>query len=229
MSNWRNILIFNCFKKRDREPRNTEPLQLPKERKERLRILLLPGHREGDGARTYQTHIEESEWNREVVAKVELKYGGKHTIVKGCEWRTEKDYGAYVKRVKKFCKEHEVDICIEVHLNASGIPEARGCEMLVAENDETARMAFTLISFFSIRFQVVPRGWYKTLQGVRARGHSDRGGYFLNVLNKAGVHAMIFEPFFCDYKSRESEQFLEMPDYGVDKVSNYFVKALGML
>ena len=221
----------NLFKKKDREPTfpPSDPILLPRERKDILRVLLLPGHQPGGGARTYQPHIEESEWNREVVSQIEMRYDGKHQLVRGCNWRTEKSYSAYVSRVKKFCKDNQVDLCIEVHLNAAGVPEARGCEMLVAPKDLTAHNAFTLISMFSVRFKIVPRGWYKTYQGVRARTSKDRGGHFLNTLEAVGTQAMIFDPFFCDYKSRESEQFLEEPDYGTSKVANYFVKALDYL
>lgn len=223
--------IKNLFTKRDREPQfpPSDPVVLPRDRKEKLRILMLPGHQPNGGARTYQPHIEESEWNREVVSQIEMKYQGKHHLVRGCDWRTEKSYGSYVSRVKKFCKDNEVDLCIEVHLNAAGVPEARGCEMLIAPKDATAMNAFTLISMFSVRFKIVPRGIYKTFQGVRARTSRNRGGHFLNELEKVGTQAMIFEPFFCDYMSRESEQFLEEPDYGTSKVSNYFVKSLDYL
>jgi N-acetylmuramoyl-L-alanine amidase len=223
--------LRSLFGGRDREPQfpPTEPVKLPAEKPEKLRVLILPGHQRGAGARSYQPHIEESEWNREVVANIEMKYNGKHQLVRGCDWRTEKSYSAYCRRIKKWCKANKIDLCIEVHLNAAGVPEARGCEMLVAPKDATAFNAFTLISMFSVRFKIVPRGIYKTFQGVRARTYNHRGGKFLNDLESVGTQAMIFEPFFCDYKSRESEQFLEEPDYGVKKVSDFFVKALDYL
>lgn len=223
--------ICRKYRKAERKPEYSPdvPVKIPVERKEKLNIIFLPGHQPNGGTRTYQPHIEESEWNRELVARIESTYEGKHTLVRGCEWRKEKSYSAYTKRVKSFCKNNDVDLVIEIHLNAAGIPEARGCEMLIAPYDATATLAYNLISQFSLKFKIVPRGWYKSFQGVKARKSGDRGGYLMNEIEKVGTMCMLFEPFFADYRSKDSEQFLEMPDYGVEKMAKYFREALSYL
>jgi N-acetylmuramoyl-L-alanine amidase len=221
--------IFNCFKKvvdRDVKYPPSERARIPAEKPKALNIGLVVGHTHTNwGAETYNAQ-REYDINDGIVNRILEDGAGKNPL-----FRLERDpkltYGKAMKKLAAEAKAKGIDLVIEFHFNAAGIPEARGCESLIAEgSDISAYYAYQLSSNFSNLFQIVARGRYKNYMGVKAKAKTDRGGAFLHEMQSVGIPAIIWEPFFCDYRTRESEQFLELSDFGVVKMANFFNKFL---
>lgn len=224
--------MFNCFKKRDRGPSTTpdqidEVVSQPNPKIKRIAII--PGHTARSwGMKTYNNQ-KEFQWNRKLVdiLNEEIHPSGKQVFK---YLRQEGSYSTAMKILAKQLQQDKIDLAIEFHLNAAGVPEARGCEMLIKSGaDKTAKQAAFLIEGFSLQFDIVKRREYKGIRGIKALESNDRGSTFVYEAEKRGVMAMLFEPFFGDYQTEDSAQFLDEKDFGVRKMADFWIKMIKVL
>lgn len=221
--------MFNCFKRRDRGQATT-PDQIDDVIQQELgsirKIAIIPGHTvKSPGMLTYNDQREFQICRRVVdTLNAEIPANGKQVYK---FLREEIGYRSAMKRLAQQCADAKIDLAIEFHLNAAGIPEARGCEMLILDGkDKTANVAKEIIEKFSIQFHIVRRREYKGIRGIKALKPGSRGGGFVEEMEKRGVMAMIFEPFFGDYETPDSSQFLSQPDFGVRKMADFWKKVI---
>ena len=141
-----------------------------------------------------------------------------------------KSYSAQMRDLSRRAKHVNADIAIELHLNAAGVPEARGVETLVLNGDDTSAYIANVIAYqYADTFKVPLRGFYKNYKGVKGVGRFERGGGFLDQMNKKGIKSLLFEPFFCDYQNRESERFLEDFRVGTTLMAEFLIKVINQL
>lgn len=227
--------LFKCFDKPERTVKNPphEVAEIPVSKKPALKIVLIDGHTEKVyGMRTYND-VEENYYNHLIIKRILKDYEGRHQLVHLSRKESENGKGGYTKyckRIAKECADIEADLVIEFHLNAAGIPSARGYESLVYEKDEKAAyFAYIIGSNFSNLFNIAPRGNFKNYRGVKGITSKSRGGAFLYYQYKRKTPAIVWEPMFADYKSRDTEQFLEMEDYGVQKMADFWCNAFKLI
>ena len=221
--------MFKCFKRKDRGPSTTPdqieevvnrpPLKIK-------RIALIAGHTDKKFGTVSYNGLKEFFWNQKVIDQIANRwdFNGKVILL------YRRQYGSYsraMKELAKQCERDKIDLAIEFHLNAAGIPEARGFEFLIKHGaDDTAKIASHIADVFRHRFEIVPRGTYKGLRGVKGLKSNDRGSSFCLEMEKRGIKAFLFEPFFCDYKTSESEIFLEQKDFGVQNMADFWIQTI---
>jgi N-acetylmuramoyl-L-alanine amidase len=181
------------------------------------RFALIPGHTKKQyGTETYKDE-HEFDWNLDVINMIVKKLDSdKIHIV----YRKDLTYGAAMTDLAKQCGALDVDVAIEFHLNAAGIPSARGCEMLVSERKKNLVKARQIIESFSKQFGIKLRHD----KGIKKLKDDERGGGFVREIEKVGIEAYLMEPFFCDYKSSDSEQFIEAG--GKEKYADFWVNQI---
>jgi len=174
-------------------------------------------------------NIREFDWNNKLVDAI-LKEGEVKPIRLIKYLRQSGSYSAANKALVKQMKKDNIHLAIEFHINAAGIPEARGCEMLIKNGaDSTAKRAAYIMASFSDAFAILRRRQYKGARGVMGLNSGDRGSGFLFEAEKNGISAMIFEPFFGDYKTPDSGQFLSEDDFGIEKMAKFWIKIISRL
>ena len=203
--------------------------KIPTHQKRSKNILLLPGHTEKVfGCKSYNG-VEEHFWNRLLIDKIMIEYTGTNNITSPKEiYRGEGEkYTKYCKAIANFSSNSSIDLVIELHLNAAGIPEAKGCEALVCTGDDiSAYHADRVSTYFSNRFSIAERGNYKGYRGVKGLDFKERGYTFVNSIYRVGKSAIIWEPFFCDYQTRDSKQFLSAPSFGTERMADFWIETL---
>jgi len=224
--------MFKCFKKRERTPSTTpdqidDVIQQPQS--EIRRVAIIPGHTPNKwGMRTYNNQ-REFQLNRRIVdiINAEMIPNGKQVFK---YLREEGSYSSAMRTLAKQLEKDKIDLAIEFHFNAAGVPEARGCEMLIKHGaDKTANYANLMIDGFSTQFDIVKRREYKGVRGIKALKKNDRGSTFVFEAEKRGVMAMLFEPFFGDYQTEDTAQFLDEEDFGVRKMADFWIKMIRAL
>jgi N-acetylmuramoyl-L-alanine amidase len=181
------------------------------------RFALIPGHtRSLYGTETYKGE-HEFDWNNDVINMIvkELSSDKIHIV-----YRNDLKYGPAMVDLAKQCKDLNIDVAIEFHLNAAGIPSARGCEMLVSERKNNLIKARQIITAFSSQFKIKLRHD----KGIKKLKDDERGGGFVREMEKIGVDAYLPEPFFCDYKTEDSAQFIESG--GKEKYAKFWINQI---
>lgn len=170
------------------------------------RIFLVIGHSAVDGGMTiYKNDRYKSEYsfNQGVAIacksfinkeKIELIIGYRQNSV---------SYSKAMTMLANEAKDIGADLAIELHLNASGIPEARGFEILT--NKMSERFARSIANSFIERYDIRARGD----KGVKVLSSSDRGAGFLQAMASVGIPSLLIEPCFADFKTSESVQIIE--------------------
>lgn len=181
------------------------------------RFALVVGHtKKVYGTETYKDE-HEYDWNNDVVNLIIKKLNSDKVF------RIERKDLTYSKAMTDLSIQARAlgaDVAIEFHLNAAGIPSARGCEMLVSERKKNLTKARQIITAFSSQFGIKTRHD----KGIKKLKDSDRGGGFVREMEARGIDAYLMEPFFCDYKSSDSEQFIEAG--GKEKYADFWVNQI---
>lgn len=193
-------------------------------------VAIVVGHDDiKSGAITYN-YIREFDFCYEVAKKAIMLNASRRNIVLLKRNEDLKSYSAQMRDIAKRCEILKIDIAIELHLNASGVPEARGVETLVLNKDDTSAYIGQMFAYqYGEKFKVPLRGFYKNYRGVKGISPYERGGGFLHQMSKRGISSFIFEPFFCDYKNRESERFLEDIRVGTTLMAEYLIATIAQL
>jgi N-acetylmuramoyl-L-alanine amidase len=183
----------------------------------KLKIALIVGHTRGNyGTETYRDE-HEYDWNNDVVNMIIKKLANPNVF------RVERSASTYTKAMKQLAtdaKAKGAQVAIEFHLNAAGIPSARGCEMLVSERKKNLTKARQIITAFSSQFGIRLRHD----KGIKKLADGDRGGGFVREMEALGIDAYLMEPFFCDYKTEDSAQFVEPG--GKEKYADFWIDVI---
>lgn len=220
-----------CFKKKkDRGPETTPDQVLDVieiQSKTIKRIAFIPGHTaKKPGMRTYN-ELTEFHFNQRIIDKLYHSPGNGGIFHFR---RQDIPYQKAMKALARQCQEARIDLAIELHINAAGIPEARGCETLIKHGaDRTAQLSSVIIEKFSQEFDIQRRREYKGIKGIKALKPGDRGSSFVYEMEKRGIMGIVFEPFFGDYRTDDSSQFLDDPEKGIDKMVTFWKRVLKMI
>ena len=220
--------MLECLKglfEKDRGP-GKEKKYKPNPNSKYKKIALIPGHSPKKyGTRTYNKNKEFFE-NRKII---ELILAAEDVIGKKLVYieRKELGYSSAMSDLAKRAKEHGADVAIEFHYNAASIPEARGCEMLIKDGaDESARLGKKIVDEFAEKFNLKQRRQYKGMKGIKPLKRGARGGGFCWKMEAKGIRALLWEPFFCDYRNEETKQFLDDPAKGRKIMADFWIKQL---
>ena len=214
--------MFSCFKKKDRGPSETKPVEYVETVGVKT-IALIAGHQENGGARAYN-EAEENEVNSRLVEEI-IRSMPNHKII--TRKRGHGSYSSEMKKHAKFCRDNKAEIAIELHFNAAGVPEARGAEALIKYGAlDTISLAGMIVDKWCTQFDIKKRGNYRSVKGVKALKSRDRGAGFVNYMESYGIKAIVWEPFFCDYETEESQRFLNQRDQGVRIMANFWVNII---
>lgn len=225
--------MLNCFKKpRDRgAPAPVRSNDTALNPQEVQAYFFFVGHQDAEfgndyGTRSYN-HIKEQPANKMLANRLANtpQLGPRpnnapvHVVLRPYGRGDYDKYCDYAKsELKRICKEEGYDIkkvvCIELHFNAASIPEARGVEAWVSEH-RSALFASPIVNAWSLQFGIVKREHYNytetdgtltKLRGVKMSQTANGTGW-IKAINSTGAIAILWEPFFCDYRTRETEQF----------------------
>jgi len=169
-------------------------------------IFLVVGHSAVDGGmEIYKNDRYKSEYSfNQDVAIACKSYINKEKINIFIGYRQNSvNYTSAMRSLARDAKDIGADLAIELHLNASGIPEARGFEILT--NKMSEKIARVIADGFIERYSIRARGD----NGVKVLNSSDRGAGFLSAMSDVGVPSMLIEPCFADYRTSESVQIIE--------------------
>lgn len=171
-------------------------------------IAIIKGHRaDRPNATSYNGHREYF-WNKLVQVFIFLKYKGKIRLI--TIERPKKKYKAAMKWIAQECSDNKVDLAIELHYDAAGVPKARGGHFRTKRGDSSSkRYALDFMRGYLSRFPFASQRH----GGCVEMGSGDAGYWFCYYMDKKGIDSMLFEPFFSDYKTDESEPFLELDGY----------------
>lgn len=165
------------------------------------KIAVIVGHEAAKkGAKIY-TGEREYDYNSRIADKLLAAYKG------NCDIKIFKRDKIGISGVAKQVAEWGAEMSLELHLNASGMASARGAEFLVISGDKDSEvkassMAQHLQKYMGLKLR--HEGGLKKLK----RG--ERGYKNLESCKSAGVKQVILiEPFFCDFKTPESEIFIK--------------------
>ena len=220
-------MMFDCFKKKEREPKTTpgqeRDVDIARPSKNDIKaILFYAGHLPSRyGTRTYN-RIEEHFSNALTVDLLVKEW--KKTPIRRRQRKTE-SYKTYCAQVQKDIKEYAKDIkcelkeilVIELHYNAASVPEARGGYFMIKDGDDrSASIGKTLIDHFVDNTPMSYRKSYKGKEGIRGVDSERRGSGWIYASARYGSPTLLFEPFFCDYKTEETEWL-----FGEEELDSY--------
>lgn len=243
--------MFKCMRTKERGPDVPRPKASETRNESVGAVVFIPGHNSSKGGKargmvTYNDIIE-NDFNHALARNIITKFSDVYK-----DWdvhvemyqRFEDSYKAYLKNIKDhiYNISYLLDLplskilVIELHLNAAGVPEANGAEALVL-NHPSAIRAKEIVDMYAKRFDVNQRGYYTfeqnekevTYRGVKKLKPNDRGAGFLGVMDDLGTPAIVWEPFFGDYKTKESEMFLSDFDSGIRKMTGFWFDYLKQL
>jgi N-acetylmuramoyl-L-alanine amidase len=213
--------MLRCFKRKDRGP-SAKPVESKPPSKVKT-VAIFAGHQKNGGARTYNNR-EENEVNTRLVNRI-IKLLPNHNIV--TRERLTSSYGSEMSKHASFAKKEGAELAIELHFNAAGIPEARGAEALIAYGKEkTAHTAKMIVDKWCQKFKIAHRGNHLGLKGVKGLKSKNRGSGFVSKMESKGIQAIVWEPFFCDYQTSESQQFLNQRDQGVEIMAQFWAQVI---
>ena len=185
-------------------------------------VALICGHtRKKPNAISYNSKFEFF-WNKEVQKFVGEKYKGKIKLV----FIDRPDYGYKdsMKYLANTCASNNVDLAIELHYDAAGVPTAKGGHFRTLKGDSPSYYrAIGFMNGYLDRFSFASQrhnGCWRMKRG-------DAGYYFCYYMEKHGIDSMLFEPFFSDYKTDESEPFLKRDGYKL--MAHYWIAELDKL
>lgn len=214
-------------------------------------VILIPGHNRdrlgrNQGMMTY-SGIFENHFNSVLAERVRSQANLNQDDTRmpvHVLYRNSDNYGAYCIQIKKeirqLCRDFRLSkdkvLVVELHLNAAGIPEARGCESLVVDH-HSALIASTITNIFSIAFNIHKRGLYRfnydgkdhQCNGVKMLKRGQRGSGVLRTIKSLGCMGIVFEPCFADYRTEESSQFLDDKSTGIDLLVDFWMDILKVL
>lgn len=187
-----------------------------------LVVAIINGHSvKKPNAKAYNG-TREHPWNDDVQEFIFLKYGGNVKIVQFD--RPDWGYKSAMKWLAQQCNKHKVDIAIELHFDAAGVPSARGGHFRTLKGDrESLHQAQDFMEGYLGRFNFATQRH----NGVKEMKKSDAGYWFCYYMNKYGIVSMLFEPFFADYKTEESAPFLELDGHKL--MAHYWIAELDKL
>jgi N-acetylmuramoyl-L-alanine amidase len=178
-----------------------------------LRIAIVVGHEAKRPGMTLYNKTSEYFWNRDIAQEVVKKYTGKHIV--NVFYRDHVGLAGVAKQVGSW----NADVVIELHLNASGIESARGCEALALMGEaDSAKLAKDICALINKKFKIRIR----RDQGLLAVKSKDRGALNLRAYKDAGIkRAILVEPFFADFKTEESHLLVEKPSLYSDMLIQF--------
>lgn len=243
--------MFSCFKKKDRGPEVKTPPKAEVDSREFKMVIFIPGHTKKGSGRSRGMGIYngtgENDFNTAVLKDLYVRIKADpiyKTLPIDLLYRHEDSYSTYCRkiktRIKESCKRHNISLkdtlVIELHLNAAGIPSARGGEALVMDH-KSAITAYPMIHAFCDQFDIKMRRSYTyreehedvTLRGIKFLKSGSRGSGFLKTVKSLGCTGMLWEPFFADYRTSESKIFFDDMDKGVSLMSDFWIKRLEIL
>ena len=115
------------------------------------------------------------------------------------------------------------DLSLELHFNAAGVPKARGAEMLCLNGDvDTAAKARIILDDLANTFG----SRLRHDNGIKWLSRGDRGYWNLKHAANYGVeYPMLIEPFFGDYETEESKQYVEKIELYADTIVDLIIGA----
>lgn len=115
------------------------------------------------------------------------------------------------------------DLSLELHVNAAGVPNANGAEVLVLTGDiQTAKVARSLLQDLACTFG----SRLRHDSGIKWITSDDRGYYNLKYAKDYGVkYPMLIEPFFGDYETEESKKYVDNVQLYADVIVDLIIGA----
>jgi N-acetylmuramoyl-L-alanine amidase len=165
------------------------------------KVAIIVGHEASrKGARLYSGEYE-YDYNSRIAKKLLAAYRGPYALKV-----FHRDHIG-MNGVAQQASVWGAEISLELHLNASGIPAARGCEMLVIDKHKTSEdKAIKMMKLLSDTMGVKLRN----NNGLKKLKAGDRGYKNLEVCKNAGIPiVLLIEPFFCDFETDESRPFIK--------------------
>lgn len=189
--------------------KNSAPVVQPKRKK----IAIVVGHEKIKKGMHLYTGEYEYDWNTKLSQKIKKLYKGPHEIK--VYFRDHIGVDGVATQAGGWGAE----LLLELHLNAAGIPSARGCEALVINTDKPSHeKAKVLVETISQTMGVKIR--HKN--GLKLLAKGERGYPNLAAYKAAGVAcSIIIEPFFADFESDESKFFIKNPDLYADCICRF--------
>jgi len=185
-------------------------------------VAIICGHsKKKQNASSYNGR-REWEWNKTVQKYIGEHYKGKIKLI--FIDRPEWGYKGSMKWLADECRRNNVDLAIELHYDAAGVPLAKGAHYRTLKGDmDSEWLAKDFIEGYLGRFNFTSQRH----NGVWKMKRGDSGYYFCYYMNKHGIDSMLFESFFADYKTDESEPFLEKDGYKL--MAHYWIAELDKL
>jgi N-acetylmuramoyl-L-alanine amidase len=203
------IHFFNIIKNKlfgsSKPSSGTTPTAPVKAKAKAKKIFLAVGHGAGDsGMIIYKNAMFKTEFTfNQQIAILAKSMINKELIDVKIGYRPDGSYSSAMRKMAQEASEWGADVAIELHLNASGIPEARGFEILT--NSMSEKFARVIADSFIEGYDLRARGD----RGVKILQAGDRGTGFLNAMKSEGLPALLIEPCFADYRTSESVQIIE--------------------
>lgn len=187
---WKKLLSFLGIYRQE------EVAQIKKKK-----VAIIVGHEASKkGAKLYSGEYE-YDYNSRIAKKLLAAYKG------SCELKVFTRDHIGITGVAQQAKAWGADMSLELHLNASGLPSARGCEFLVISGHKASEakgisMAAHLQEYMGVKL--------RNVNGLKKIKAGDRGYRNLEVCKDAGIKEVILiEPFFCDFETDESRPFIK--------------------
>lgn len=167
-----------------------------------MRVAVIVGHNKNRRGATLYNGSNEYDYNCEVVNHMSALLG-----VSRNTWRVFYRDNLNLEGLAIDIAKWGADMSIELHFNAAGVPEAKGCEVLCLENDEgAARKGRLLATKLVLEMGSKLRGD----KGIKWLHEKSRGYKNLKHMKDAGVkYPILVEPFFGDYETAESVKYVE--------------------
>jgi N-acetylmuramoyl-L-alanine amidase len=187
------------------------PAPAPQVKKKKIAIVV--GHEANKMGMKLYTGEYEYQWNKKLSERIKKLYKGPHEI----QVYFRDHIG--VSGVATQAGGWGAELLIELHLNAAGIPAARGCEALVINTDKPTQVkAKILVEMISQTMGVKIRHQ----NGLKLLAKGERGYPNLLAYKNAGItNPIIIEPFFADYETDESKFFIKNPDLYADVICRF--------
>lgn len=212
-------------------------------------VFWIHGHQDKEYGNDYGTEtyndIPENHSNKAMIEMVFKKYrkeSGKIMQFHLKRIESSSRYSRYCSRIKreikKICKLNSINVkntlVIECHYNAADVPEARGGKAMVGDH-RSAIFSYPIITRWCEKYGIKKRRSYQyisketgekvTLKGVHKKT-SGRGSGWLNAMADIGCYHILWEPFFCDYRTEISKQFFDDHTKGLEMMSDFWVNEL---
>ena len=184
------------------------PVEPPKPIVPARRVAVIVGHEAKKEGMTLYTKEGEYSWNKRIAGKLIKAYKGPNEIK--LFFRDKVGIEGVAVAVAAW----KADTTIELHINASGIETARGCEVLAIDGHAVSvNLAAAIAEKLSKDMSIKKRHG----DGVKHLVTNDRGRVALQLCLTKGVRrAVLIEPFFGDFKNDESKVFVENEDMYVE-------------